>query len=68
MQACNSTRDLVVVRSLSLHNLGNQKELQQLENEAAILRRLNRSGILAYLDDHRDEKGFCLVQVSKLKL
>ena len=57
----------VAVKALSLRDLGDWKQLQLFEREAATLRGLSHPCIPAYLDYFEDDterdRGFFLVQV-----
>ncbi len=60
----------VAVKALSLRGLGDWKQLQLFEREAATLRGLSHPCIPAYLDYFEDDterdRGFFLVQVPTL--
>ena len=71
-QAETSDGRAVAVKALSLRGLGDWKQLQLFEREAATLRGLSHPCIPAYLDyfedDTEHDRGFFLVQVRLLGL
>ena len=54
------------MRILRMQEVASWQQLEQLENEAAVLKQLNHSGIPACLESDEDLETFCMVQVCNL--
>ncbi|KAL3158421.1 hypothetical protein ABBQ38_010656 [Trebouxia sp. C0009 RCD-2024] len=61
-KAYSSSGNLVVMKTLQMQEVASWQQLEQLENEAETLKRLNHLGIPACLEYGEHMQGFCVVQ------